>query len=348
MENESNVTMEDIARHVGVTKATVSMVFRNRPGISDGTRERVLTAANKFNYSPSTSRQRRGRVHHAQLGLLFITENTLRLGVEPGAGYLLGILRGVQHEAESGQYSVTFSTATCDHLQQGKVPAALWRQGLDGLLVRGPLDDGLSEQLKQKGIRYALVDCASETPGHDVQVNIDNIGAMEMLVKHLYDQGCRKFATITGDLAHINGLERLAGLHAALLARGLGLPKSHVAIEPHYDEESGRLGAETLCNRGIAFDALVCQNDLLAAEAMKVLAERGIRVPGDVKVTGFDNMSFASMLPTPLTSVDSKPASLGRMGVQLLLSQMEKDRPHAPLCVRVPAEVVVRASSMSA
>lgn len=345
MDNEANVTMEDIARHVGVTKATVSMVFRNRPGISDGTRERVLTAANKFNYSPSTSRQRRGRVHHGQLGLLFISDSSLRLGVEPGAGYLLGILRGVQHEAEKGQYSVTFSTATNDSLQRGKMPSTVWRQAMDGLLIRGEIDAELSERLAEKHIRHALIDCAAETSTHDVQVNIDNVGAMEMLVRHLYERGCRKFATITGDLTHINGRERLAGLQAALFARGLDLPKSNVAIEPHYDEDSGRKGAETLCNRAVSFDALICQNDLIAAEAMKVLAERGIRVPRDVKVTGFDNMSFASMLPTPLTSVDSKPALLGRLGVQLLLSQMEKDHRSEPLCVRVPAEIVVREST---
>lgn len=345
MQEDVTVTMDDIAREAGVTKATVSMVLRNRGSISEETRKRVLDLARQFQYTPSTRHQRRGRVHHGQLGLLYIAGRPLRVGPEPGGGYLLGIVQGVQEQAENAGYSVVFSIATRQDLQEGKVPAALWRQPLDGLLIRGLLDERLASWLNEKQIRYALIDCDADTQNHDVQVNIDNIAAMEYLVEHLVQLGCRQFATLTGSLDHINGRERLAGLQAALLKRGLELPPSHVVVARTYDEEAGRAGVEQLSHRSARYDALICQNDLMAAEAIQTLIERGRKVPQDVKVTGFDNMSFASMLPVPLTTINSRPVHLGQLGVQLFLSRLDSARTSDTLCVRVPGELVVRAST---
>ena len=338
-----SANMQDVADAAGVSKATVSLVLRNEGGISPPTRERVLAAARKLNYRLLSLRGRSAGSDFGQIALFFLSEDPPRMNGQAGASYLHAMIEGCLDEAQRLGRSVVTCTATFDQVRAGNLPVALHRGHLDGLLFRGWFLPEIEKVFGELGLPLVLVDSdrrVQERP----QVQIDNIQAMRDLVEHLLARGARRLATITGDMDHLNAQERLAGLQLAARMHGLALPEENIALDHGFSEDSGRHGAAELLRRGCAFDALVCQNDLIAAGALEALRGAGRRVPEDVRLTGFDNMDLAERLPVPLTSVDSDTYLLGQTGARLL-AELFAAPDARPLLIRTPARLVVRASS---
>lgn len=167
---------------------------------------------------------------------------------------------------------------------------------------------------------------------------------MDLVVEHLIKQGCRRFATITGDLNHRNAQERLAGLQMALTRRGILLPSEGIVVESDFIDENGRRGVRKLMERGYRFDALVCQFDLMAYGAIEQLISDGIKIPDDVRVTGFDNEGFGNRISVPLTTVETNSFQIGRMGAKLLLDK-KKGVNKDILNIQTDVSLVVRSSA---
>jgi len=339
--------MADVAQLAGVTKTTVSMVFRNKPGISEATRQRVSKAAAELNYQYGAT----GAMYRGQIGLMFLSEATPRLGGQSGGSYLQQIFSGCTAAASEAGTSLLVNEMTLAQLESEVLPPALQRGQVDGMVFRGWFPKQLQALLDQAKVPYMLVDCNREVPGR-TQVQIANSSAVDQLVEHVVSQGAAHFATITGDMDHydehdhLNAQERHAGLMMALSRRRLALPDDAVVFERGFTEASGRRGIEQLLERGARFDAVICHNDLIAVGAIAALIEAGFRVPGDVRVTGFDNMEFASMCSVPLTTVDPHPHQLGKLAIKRLLRWVHGDgEEDDTLHIKVPAELVVRQSA---
>lgn len=343
--------MMDVAQKASVTKTTVSMVLRNKPGISQATRDRVLLAARELRYRPSLTRQTRGRLHCGQIGFLIVNDLPPRLGKTPegkmegaGGSYLYQMTMGAMAYADQMGDSMTLSHMTSHQVIERVLPTTISRHHVDGLLIRSSAQTSvLIDQLQELEIPFVLLDCEC-TLGNTTQVLIDNMLAMRQLVSYLHHRGSRRFATITGDIGHLNAQERLAGLQVALTGQGLCLENELQVMETGFDEASGERGAKLLLERWGAFDTLICQNDLIAAGAFRIFADAGKGIPDDVCLAGFDNMDFGRHLPVSLTSVDSQPYQIGQTGARLLLEMIQNGVDHH-LHVRIPTELVVRESS---
>ncbi len=343
MSESRAVTISDVAERAGVAKATVSMVMRNKAGISDATRQRVLGIARHMNYRPSTVRQTRGSVHHGHISFLAISKATPRVGRRPGGSYLHSMLDGCHDQAQGRGWVTSIVKATLDDLRAGRSPVTLERGQFDGLLVRGPFIEEVGELLDRFDIPKVLIDCDRHVPGA-CQVQIENLQAMEQIAEHLIAQGSRRIATITGEMEHLNAQERLAGLQMALARRGYDLDPQLIVYEQGFDEASGERGIKELLSRNKPFDAVVCHNDLIAMAAMRVLLESGRRIPHDVRICGFDDMEFSQLLPMPLTTVDACPYEVGQVGARLLLEMIEPGESHS-VNLRQPTRLVVREST---
>jgi LacI family repressor for deo operon, udp, cdd, tsx, nupC, and nupG len=326
-----------------VAKATVSMVIRSKPGISEATRQRVLQVARELNYQPSPWRQTRGTVRHGQVALLLVTPDMPRVGRQPGGSYLHHLLDGCLAVAEPAGTSVVVCKMTLDQLESGRFANVIARRQFDGLLVRAPITSQLNSLLQDLNQPCVMVDCDRHV-AQAAQVLIENLQAMDELAGHLLERGARRIAVITGDMDHLNAQERMAGLEMALRRRGVAVHADAVVQEHGFDEPSGFRGAQTLLQRGVRFDALVCHNDLIALGALRKLHDAGLRVPQDVRVTGFDDMEFSASLPAPLTTVDSHSEQLGQTATRLLLDTLASG-PARAIHIRVPARLVVRAST---
>ena len=341
MKQHSTISL--VAKEAGVTKATVSRALRNKAGVSQATRDRIMSIARDLNYWPSPTRQGSAGVYTGQLGFVAVSEMMPRFSAEIGGSYLFDMMEGCRSAAEEQVNGLVLCRMTWDQVRQKQMPAAMRNGQLSGIILRGWWLPELASWVKEAGVPCVLVDCdrfvenMPQVQGADVQ-------AMEQVVSHLVSCGAKRIATITGDMEHLNSQERLAGMQMAMTRRGLDLPLSHIVIEHGFDEVSGNRGVQELLKRQVSFDALVCQNDLIALGAMRALASANLRVPEDVKVIGFDNMEFGSLPEVGLTTINPFPHKLGETGTRLLLEKLNGknvDEIH----MRVKTELVIRQSA---
>lgn len=320
------------------------MAMRNRDGLGKATREKILRIARELGYAPAVNRQTRGRKYFGQFGLLLVTRDPPRVQSGLGSSYFHDILNGAMHKADSYALGLGVATLTVDQLKAGDLPVMLQRPLVDGLLIRSPYTPELAAILTDLREPYVLLE-TNRYIENATQIQLENIQAMISLADHLIaEAGVCRIATITGDMDHLNGAERLAGLQTGLQRHGVSLSENNIAFEHGFDEVSGRRGAKALFERGVQFDALVCHNDLIALGAMDVLREHGLRIGEDVLLTGFDNMDFATRLDVPLTSVDACPYHLGELGIELLKQKIDSEDERV-FHVHVPTRLVKRAST---
>ncbi len=338
------ITISDVAEKAGVTKSAVSMVFRNRPGISEATRRRVLDIAREMSFKPSVNANRRGGEFNGQIGFISVMEKEPRFGNAYGASYLNELAAGCIGSAETRNSSVALGLTTWDRVRSGEFPVALQRQQVDGVIICGWLLPELERFIKDAGIPVVLAVCDRDYPGFP-HVRSDYLAGSSMLTNHLLSQGCRSLAVITGELSHVSCREHLAGVRFAAGERGVEVRPEALVIERGCDEASGHRGVASLLAAGVKFDALICQNDLIAAGAMSALVASGLRIPEDVLVAGFDNMEFVDRLACSLTSVELNCREIGQIAAELLLNEIDK-RPTFNMQVRVPPVLIQRRSTL--
>ncbi|OHB53743.1 MAG: hypothetical protein A2Y12_18865 [Planctomycetes bacterium GWF2_42_9] len=340
---QQRITLEDIAAKAGVTKSTVSMVFRNKTGISQTTRQRVMDIAKELNYRIFPMRQTRGKVHWGQVGFVIISKDNPPPDRRLPLHYFSQMIAGCSSFAEEKGYSTVFSHLDWNQVEGGNLSAVLERGHADGFLCRAWISPAVKDMLQKLDVPIVLMDCDKYIDRYS-SVHVNNIKAMDLIVEHLLSKGAKKFAAITGNMEHQNAQERLAGLQMALTRRGIMLPQEGIAVESDFALENGRQGVKKLLERGYEFDALVCQFDLQAHGAIEQLISSGIRVPNDVRVSGFDNEEFSDKVAIPLTTIETNSFQLGRLGAQLLLAQTSGENRHV-LHVHSDVSLVVRESA---
>ena len=340
---KKRVTITDIALEAGVTKSTVSMVLRNKNGISEATRQRVLKITKEMKYSIFPTRQTRGKVHWGQIGFIIISKDNPPPDKKLPLTYFSQMIGGCSAYAEEKGYSMVFSHLDWKQVEAGTLSSVLERGHADGFLCRAWISPAVKEMLQNINVPVVLMDCDRYLDKCS-SVHVNNIKAMDLVVDHLVKQGARRFATITGNMEHQNAQERLAGLQMALARRGIPLPPEGIVMGPDFAVINGRQGVKTLLERGYLFDALVCQFDLQAYGAMEQLSLAGIRIPDDVRVTGFDNEEFSDKVAIPLTTIETNSFQVGRLGAQLLLAQTTGENRHV-LHVHSEVSLVVRDSA---
>ena len=336
-------TLEDIASQAGVTKSTVSMVLRNKNGISQATRQRVMAIAKEMNYTMFPARQTRGKVHWGQIGFVIISKENRPIDKRHPLHYFSHMIGGCTAHAEEKGYSTIFSHLDWKQVQAGKLSSVLERRHVDGFLCRAWISDEVEEMLQNLNVPIVLMDCDRYLDRYS-SVQVNNVKAMDLVVEHLVKQGAKHFATITGDMQHQNAQERLAGLQMALTRRGIQLPPEGVILESDFGIKNGKRGVRKLLESGYHFDALVCQFDLMAYGAMEQLSSAGVKIPQDVRVTGFDNEEFSDKIAIPLTTVETNSFQAARLGVQLLLGQISGENNHT-MHIHSETSLVVRDSA---
>lgn len=343
MIEKKRVTIADIALEAGVTKSTVSMVLRNKTGISTATRQRVMKITKDLKYSMFPSRQTRGKVHWGQIGFVIISKENPPPDKKFPLHYFSQMINGCASYAEEKGYSTIFSHLDWQQVEAGNLSSVLERGHADGFLCRAWISPAVTEMLEQLEVPVVLMDCDRYLDKYS-SVHVDNIRAMDLLVDHLVKQGAQRFATITGNMEHQNAQERLAGLQMALARRGIPLPPEGIVMESDFCVANGRQGVTRLLASGYRFDALVCQFDLQAYGAIEQLVAAGLKVPSDVRVTGFDNEEFSDKIAIPLTTIETNSFQVGRLGAQLLLAQSSGENRHI-LHVHSDVSLLVRESA---
>ncbi|MDB5812003.1 MAG: LacI family transcriptional regulator [Betaproteobacteria bacterium] len=303
----------DVARLAGVCNATVSRALAREPTVSAEMLKRVEAAARELGYVPhgaaSALRARRSRTVGAVLPTL---DNMLYAKAT----------HALQKALDDSGYMLLLACHDFDLKNEIKVVRSLIERGIDGLVLIGAEhDDELHQMLDANKTPYLLTWALDGTGLHPC-VGFDNRTAAMRVANYLLDIGHRDFAMISGVIAgNDRARKRVAGVRDALHARGLELPSHHL-IETPFTLAAGREAMQTLLTSTSRPSAVICGNDVMAVGAVSECLARSIDVPGEISVTGFDDMEAASILSPALTTVRVPMRELGYAAAQQILAHI--------------------------
>jgi DNA-binding LacI/PurR family transcriptional regulator len=304
-------TLEMVAAEAGVSRSTVSRVVNNSPKVRPDVVSSVNAAIARLNYSPNrAARSLASRQTYAIA--LMVPEDASRFFGDP---YFASIVKGITSALESSDYVLNLLVASSDRSQ--KTRRYLRGGNVDGALVvsHHATDEDLIE-LNQTmpvvfGGRPAVPDL-----GDNYYIDVDNVNGGRQAAKYLLDSGRERIATLAGPADMPAAIDRLLGWREVMLAHGRS---DEAVVRGAFTELSGALAMRELLERHPDIDAVFAANDLMARGALTVLAERGISVPHDVAVVGYDNSSAATSGRLQLTTVSQPSEEMGHRMAALLL-----------------------------
>ncbi|MFI6320056.1 LacI family DNA-binding transcriptional regulator [Nonomuraea sp. NPDC050556] len=323
--------LAEVAKKVGVSEATVSRVLNGKPGVSDATREAVLTALDVLGYERPT--QLRG--DRARLVGLVLPE--LQNPIFPAFAEVVG---GAL--AQQGFTSV-LCTRTVGGVTEAEYVDLLLQQQVSGVVFAGGLyaqadaSHAHYELILERKLPTVLVNAAVEHL-HFPQVSSDDVVAAEMAIRHLRALGHERIGLVLGPRDHMPSRRKLD----TFLADG-GDPGD--VEHTIFSLEGGHAAATRLVKRGVT--GIVCASDLLALGAVRAARRAGLAVPQDVSVIGYDDSALMNCTEPPLTTVRQPIDAMGRAAVELLVAQIDRAVVPADELLFEP-ELVVRASTARA
>ncbi len=330
-------TIDDIARLAQVAPSTVSKVLNNRPHVSRATRARVEQVIAATGFVPSQRARRLVTGRSCILGLL-IPYTSDQLFADP---HLLEIMRGIEAEATEREYNLLLTTARTTLDAASALVRLLRSDVIDGAIVVETHDvQPFAETLQQRPAPWVVIGYAS--PGVVPAVHADDFSGALAATRHLLGLGHRRLGVISSLPRPFALDERLRGIRTALGEAGQHLDE-HLIVTGDFSPASGERAAHCLLERPDPPTAIFALNDRMAAGALRAAASRGLRVPEDLSVVGFDDIALASLLTPPLTTVRQSGYSLGRAAAALFFQCLDGQTPEAPAII--PTELVVRDSS---
>ena len=324
--------LSEVATKVGVSEATVSRVLNGKAGVSDSTREAVLTALDVLGYERPT----RLRGQRARLIGLVVPE--LQNPIFPALAEVIG--GGL---AQRG-FTPVLCTRTAGGLSEADYVDMLLEQHASGVVFAGGHFAELAaphehyELLREKGIPVVLINAAVD--GLDFPcVSTDDHSAASQAFSHLLALGHDRIGMVLGPEDHMPSRRKLEAFNAHVARAGLSLATVEHAL---FSLEGGQAATTRILRQGVT--GLICASDVLALGAIRAVRRSGLSVPSDVSVVGFDDSGWLNCTDPPLTTVRQPIESMGKAAVALLINQMETTVPHPEELLFEP-ELVVRGST---
>ena len=303
-------TLQDVARRAQVSTATVSRCLNTPDRVVKATRERVMAAVKDLGYAPNFGARALAAKRTNTFGAIIPTmENAI-------------FARGLQaFQEELGRHGVTLLVASSSYspeLEEQQVQTLVAR-GADALFLIGhDRNPGVYRFLKQRNIPY-VVSWTHDASAPHFSIGFDNRAAMKELAQEVLRLGHRRLAMITASTSSNDRARgRFYGIRDAMAEAGLD-PGTLRVRETPYSIENGARAFETLMAEN-APTAVLCGNDVLAAGALRRAAEMGLAVPGDVSVTGFDDIELAEIVTPGLTTMHVPHREMGRRSAQALIA----------------------------
>ncbi len=327
-------SVTDVARLAGVSVGTVSNVLNRPDRVAGATRERVLAAIEELGFvrNASARQLRSGEITTIGAVLLDIANP-----------FFTEIARGIEDRLAVDDLTLMLASSDENPDREARYLRLFAEHGVRGLLAtpsHGSIDALLAVQ--DKGIPVVLLDHVSPVPELG-SVAVDDVTGAGLAITHLLEQGHRRIAFVNGPMTLRQCVDRRDGVVQTLTEHGLDPAEALVELGvDNLNADAGAAALDDLLDRpGPRPTAVFCVNDLTALGVLRALREHGVPVPEEMAVVGYDDVSFASMLTTPLTSVRQPMHTLGWTAADILLRSGAGE----PEQVVFTPELVVRASS---
>lgn len=327
-------TRKEIAKLAGVSERTVYRALNNMPEVSEATRQKVWVIAQRLGYRPNAIAQ------------ALVRRETKTLGIIVGDcshPFYAPIIRAISETASEYDYTVFLCNTGYDDVNLFiKAVNDLTAKKVDGLLILPiPNTDSEIEILKARGIPVVLVNRYIERHAFDCVYSDNQFGGYE-LTKQLLDLGHRRIAYIDHCYTSSAARDRFSGFRKAMDERGL-FNENLRFVADYRSQTTVNDAVQEILSQSEKATAIFAYNDLMAIYAMRALKDAGVRIPDEMTLVGYDNITVAEFLEAPLTSVHQSPYEVGIEATKLLLKQIKEPGPARQIVFK--PQIVVRASS---
>jgi LacI family transcriptional regulator len=293
---------------------TVSRVINGKRNVRDSTREAVLKAIEELNYSPNTAARTLAAGEATHIGLLYANPSAAYL-----SQFLVGALEGAR---KSGAQLVLEACESESASEQAETTRRFLQSGLDGVMLPPPLSESMAVHAEVSAAKMPMVTVAMGLPhGETLNVRIDDFAAAKEITTYLLNLGHREVGFVRGHPSMTASSERFRGFVAALEEAGLDANAAPVE-QGYFTYRSGLVAAERLLARAQRPTAIFASNDDMAAAVVNIAHRRGLDVPRDLSVVGFDDTMPATTVWPELTTIRQPVAEMAEKAVELLMADL--------------------------
>ncbi|SDJ60336.1 LacI family DNA-binding transcriptional regulator [Streptomyces indicus] len=310
-------TIKDIARRAGVSESAVSFALNGRPGVSQGTRDRIHRVAEDLGWQPNSAARALSGERSGCVGLV-LARPAHTLGVE---SFFLQLVSGVQEVLASRKVALLFQVVE-DIEAECAVYKRWWAEKrVDGVLVVDPRsEDPRPELLDSLGLPSVMIGAPAEGGRQVSTVWADDSAAMASVLAHLHELGHRHVVHVAGlpGLAHTE--RRITSLRTEAHRLGLTAIRS---VPTDYSDAEGAEATRRVLDEAVPPTAIVYDNDVMAVAGVAVAAERGIKVPGELSIVAWDDSALCRVTHPRLTALVRDTSGFGRLAAEELLAQLD-------------------------
>ena len=311
----AKTTIFDVANAAGVSIKTVSRVVNKEDGVREKTREKVANAIAQLNYQPNSAARGLSSKRSYVIGLIY--ENADEFS------YMKHVLDSALDVCEANRYTLLLRPVTLPNKDiLGQIRAFAVQARLEGVLLPAPMGDikGIGEMFEEMNIPFAMI--TPKVPsGTGVSVFCDDDAASFELTEHLIGEGHTRIGFVKGHPDHWASSERFAGYRSALKRAKVSYDKNLVC-QGYFTFESGQKAAAKLLSLTPRPTAIMASSDDMAAGISYEVRERGLDIPGDISIVGFDDTPVASQMWPPLTTVRQPIAGMAKAATTALIDRI--------------------------
>lgn len=335
------VTIRDVARLAGVSVSTVSLALNNKKRVSEATRKKVIEAAEKLNYYPSSIARKfaLNKTHTVAL-CAFIS------GEKPLGGFYMPVIQGIIDVVNTNGYSFQLDIRG-EYQNSSTKRETLTRLArhkmVDGLLILSHWPLIFKEVIDLEQMQFPYVIVGGSIPGVETNcVEVDNFGGALNVVEYLIGLGHRKVGFITGPPEQEHSRDRIRGYKEALKRNSIKYDEK-IIFTADFHKKSGKEGMRYLLSLPFPPSAVFFANDNMALAAMKIIRENHLRVSEDISIVGFDDIEAASQVDPPLTTVSQPLYKMGEEAAKILFALLNNEK-NSPQKIILHTQLVIRES----
>lgn len=308
------VSIKDIAIEAGVSHTTVSRALRGSSLISEETTKKIQETARKLGYLPSAA-ARSLRTNRSQALGVIVTNID-----DP---YFSEILQGIEEVAQGNDYSLFMAASQHDPEREAIIVQAMQEHRVDGVIICSTtFSDEQSRHFSKYGIPIVVVNNQA-VEDYRYSIYHNDVDGSRQLTRHLIELGHRKIAYLGNSNSGRTTQDRLAGFRQEMESARLAVPSDYTYEIPGSEPEKSIIAVDYFLSLPDRPTGIVCFNDMMAIGMLKNLKERGVRVPEEVSITGFDNIVFSNYTTPPLTTFDQPKRFIGQKAAELILSLLD-------------------------
>ena len=334
LNTRSRITMRDIAAMLGVNVSTVSRAFNNNPGVGRMTRNKILALSKKLNYFPDLSARALAGKGSSLIGIIV---------PEIKSNYYTRLVGEIERELNARDYSFIIGCTNFNPDDELKCITAMSQRKVDGIIISTPslrTIKKIGKIYKMYNRPILLLESEYELFDH---VDIDSQFGINSAVEHLTSHGVRIFGYI-GD--RISAVGRLPLLEKSLAYNNLPFYKSLMKVGDERFEFGGYLRMKSLLSAKRKPEAVFATYDHMALGAMKAISEKGMRIPDDISIFGYDNITEAEYMHIPLTTISPPIQEMAQFGVSTIINRINNGSGTDIRNITLKTKLIIRESTI--